>query len=649
MENIYRSNKSVAIDSEIINGMAGKFYRMARSAFESKNEAALEEIYSFIEKKILEAFDKKNISVFNQLLKVPIWIYEYSIVHNSSLYTRSFTHVSKFYKNLFNYRLILLKGSQGVSDRKDFNDFLYLGYVSYLYLFYRMLFYKKYEDLNTVLKDFRKLLIDRERIDYVTKYKIRDLFKEHKLDEANDLRDDVNIKYYANLLYYHSLFSIVSWLWFYYDENDINKDDILKLTNTIELTYDYGDELINDAIYIRENSHWEYLEINEWDNVERQEMEAYSPPQAHNWITFGLSILLLRRSDITNIDLSLIKNDITASMLLGQVEHNLLLIENQFEKWKEIIGIYEKDAFEEKKRSIINLFTQLKRRYTSLESEKHSTLRISEKKIVEFKEKSAKAWEQSSKLKRLFNQYKVLVENNNPDMKFTLVKHRILFQRAKKMFTDENYQGIIGSEDFAAQFGRNRFDAFIFNDIIAKKDIVEITQINVFLDTAIEKIKLTGAVPSLIIMAPEFLQINEFTENPLLKQRWQITDNVAPDLIGMYDEIPIYHTFSSIMKDKILICNFEGSFTLDVYNDPNSIPPDLHISVREFEEGEAKAELEKNPEKWKVDREGNELSNEEALNIIKTSVFINFEAKYILTIKDQNMYVLGKIDSKRLK
>lgn len=640
----YRSNSNTEIQSEIINGFQGEFYRMVVKAFESKNDSAVDELYEFITKKIIESYDAHNISVYYRFLKVPIWLYEKTINDNNHYYPYCAIEVPKFYKTLFNYRLIVsFKYSNEFSNKKEFNDFLYYGYTAYLYLFYRMSFHQKYDDLNNSIKDFRKLLIDRERIDYNTKYKIRDLIKQKQYSNANDLKEKYNIDYYSDVLYYHSLLCIQSWLYYLYSENKVNEDVILKLTNSIELSYDHGEELINDATFIREQSHWEYLEISGWDDTERTEMEAYSPPQPHQWITFGFTIMLLRQADITNLDLDLINDDVSASMLLGEITSNLRFIENNIEKWKEIILCYNNDDFDLKRRSIENIFMQLKRRHQALEEEKNASLELSKALINKFKEITAKSWNQGSKLKKLFTAFKNIDIQFDKERRYESISQTIFFERAKTMFTEENHQHIYGTEDFGANFGREYFDSYIFSSLIKNSHINKFTSVNECLGIMTNSMKKRGFEPDVIIMPPEYLQNKELIENPLFTQRWQIKGDVPNEVIGIYDKIYIYHTFTNRMKNKILICNFSKAFQLEILHYNDSVPEDLAISVNSLNNEDAENEYSSRQAKWKTDKDGNVLTKDEAINLIKTAVKIKFEVNINLIMANPELYEICEI------
>ena len=79
---------------------------------------------------------------------------------------------------------------------------------------------------------------------------------------------------------------------------------------------------------------------------------------------------------------------------------------------------------------------------------------------------------------------------------------------------------------------------------------------------------------------------------------------------------------------------------------PNWYENELIVDVKEVTEEEAKRRLEEHPDKWKKTEDGIELSDEDALTLIKTSVIIDHWSTLDFQIEDKELFVVGYIKTK---
>ena len=70
---------------------------------------------------------------------------------------------------------------------------------------------------------------------------------------------------------------------------------------------------------------------------------------------------------------------------------------------------------------------------------------------------------------------------------------------------------------------------------------------------------------------------------------------------------------------------------------------ELTVDIKEVTEGEAIRRLQEQPDKWKKTEDGIELSDDDAITLIKTSVIIDHWSTLDFQIEDKEKFVIGYI------
>ncbi|MGZ7117972.1 MAG: hypothetical protein ACXVHS_11125, partial [Methanobacterium sp.] len=520
---------------------------------------------------------------------------------------------------------------------------------AYLSFLYRMIFNKQNADIEVALDEFRKINEYSERIPFVKRFEIRDLKKnEDAISKVVELEEQLNVDYYSTIVHSHSSFALQAWLWFLFSQKELDLERLNIYSNKLNLRYDHIEDLLNDIVIINDESHYGYLELGRWDYTERPDGEVYSPPQPHEWLTQGVVIYMLRSFQSSNIDFTLIPNNREFYFMYGAVKGIIQEIRNNFLEWNDVLVFKNMEEFDEHSRIVNSIFSQLRRRYVSIEEQEIANLSISTALIEKFQNLVYNAWLKNSKIKSLFEHFKNVTKISDDTFKFHDYNTNTFFAKAKTMFTDKNYQHIYGVEDMGAGFGRTLDNQF-FNVVMPKQNIKQYSSVTLAIDDFIKGLTFAKHLPDLIVMPPEFISIEELKKNIKFIPRWEIKDRM-PDIniIGFYDNIPIISTYSGLMKNKLMVCSFIDAFQLEIGQDENFVGKELDISVQEVNDEIARRKLNQDRGKWMKDDDGNILTEEEAIILIKTSVIIKIAIKANFVVKNPGAYLVAEIDKKTI-
>ena len=216
------------------------------------------------------------------------------------------------------------------------------------------------------------------------------------------------------------------------------------------------------------------------------------------------------------------------------------------------------------------------------------------------------------------------------------------------MFIDgDHYQMIYGIDRLGGEIGRWE-DSEFFNTII-QSDHNKVTGVSVLdlLNKAIAHLKSKEVLPDLILLSPEY----SYKDKRLLESKLFVSkihepieeNEISFFHLGTFDGVPIYTSFSELLKNRVLVCEFKKAFKMRYKTNPHWYDNELTVEVKEVTEEEAKRRLQEQPDKWKKTEDGIELSDEDAITLIKTSVIIDIWSTLDFQIEDKESFVIGYI------
>lgn len=170
------------------------------------------------------------------------------------------------------------------------------------------------------------------------------------------------------------------------------------------------------------------------------------------------------------------------------------------------------------------------------------------------------------------------------------------------------------------------------------------------LEQAIAKLKDKKVTPDLIIIPHTYrlnTEENNFQNSPLFKPQplGLTTDGLSNYLIGTFDGIPVYAFYTDVLSNNILICNFSEAFTMRYKTSNDWYEEELKVQVTEVTDEQAEKRLKDEPDVWKKTDNGTDLTDQEALTLIKTSVNIEVYTTLDYVIKSTDAYVVGYVQS----
>jgi hypothetical protein len=167
------------------------------------------------------------------------------------------------------------------------------------------------------------------------------------------------------------------------------------------------------------------------------------------------------------------------------------------------------------------------------------------------------------------------------------------------------------------------------------------------LSKAIEGLRNNQVNPSVILIEAQYLYKDEAF---LKSERYsQLNDgNLNPEnipffVLGTFDDIPLFTSLSPLLKNKIIVAEFDTAFTMKFKTNPSWYENELSVTVDLVTDQQVNDRLIKQPQKWKITDEGIELSDIDAVTLIKTSIVIDLETIIDYTVNDVTKFTVGYI------
>jgi len=517
---------------------------------------------------------------------------------------------------------------------------------------------------NSDLKQFKFALEEYSQISdlsyeryYSLKLEIKDLEQENNNGENNNEIEKLKEEYSDSSQFQNYrrqvLLGIKYWILFLYQINKLEKSITLEFIKLINIQYYDSEDTIDDILFFRSRKSQSFMGWDNWDYTERKS-GVYSPPTPQYWLTLGFLIDQIREGDsFVNIENYHTEDLHEAKYLHDEFKKEIGNFVENFDYWKEILNVENIENLREKSDKILSFYAALKRKTIGKVEKEIEAEPLSEEKIKEFKKNVGITWKKNARVRQLFTEKGVFEDNIKDDIVIKPIGHRVFYEKAKFVFIDgEHYQKIYGIESLGGRIGRWEDDKF-FNTIITgdHKKIFETNTLQILIN-AIAELKEKGYTPDLILISSlynhkdrELFNSSNFIPKKLLPL--ENSENTL-SLLGKFDGIPVYSSLSEFIKNRILVCDFKAAFKMKHKVNPDWFEGELKVDVNLITEDEANKRLTEQPDKWIHTEDGIDLSKEDALTLIKTSVNIDCWSTIEFEILNQDAYLMGyvKIDNK---
>ncbi len=650
------------LNTELTAGIDKLIWRNIDKSIEKNNKESFEVLKDFVQKVLHLSIKNKSLTHFKQYIFAPSYIYAISFEKGRQNITLTYLHrycteqALAILKEInwlhlgFGYR-----GLKTFEEKKEINEFIYWSLNGFNRLLYFTIKNKDYYYFDKTI-DKLELLSNNTNNRYYELRQEKSLLEFEVSDNSKERIEEINkeiIEEKKSEIYrLYLVLGIKYWLLYLFSVNNYKKRDVLKFINRISTPNVEAKEILKAILFVRSGSAQWHFEWHSWDYVERKEWVLYSPPNPHDWMTMGFLI-----DQISTDRFYLNLNELTAEeikdvqFLYNDLEKYSEILIKDFPKWKDVLKVKDEADLKTKTENILSLFAIVKRK-SSQEREKNiADTPISVEKISEFKKTIGNAWIDQAQIHKIFKNFGNAVDVTAEDIKLLHIGQRTFFDKAKMMFIDGQHHNIIyGIDRIGGEIGRWEDDTF-FSSILKAKEATKISGSDM-LDLLEKSIKLltdVGVVPTLILMSPEYsykdenlLKSSRFLRSTnLIKQ-----DDLSLRTIGSFDKIPIYTSFSNLLDNRLVVCDFKNAFQMRYKTNENWFNNEMTIDVHEVSDNEANERLLKYPQKWRVNEEGIFLTDGEAITLIKTSVLIDTWVTVDFQVLDKEKYIIGQLEDK---
>ena len=385
-----------------------------------------------------------------------------------------------------------------------------------------------------------------------------------------------------------------------------------------------------------------YFNWQSWDYETHPEGECYTMSSVFDWFFTGYIVDAIRNGGIyntPNFDANIVDGNINPQnkiLFIRTLKERLEKVISEKNVW---ISFFNNDNFD----STANLIKEQLNSFSSLielqKAKEIASEKLNTNRVNEFKQNLYDRWHKSKLIRKIFEYFEEKKKYEGEIGKLKLVGKNMFFEKAKMLFlNDKYYQHIYGVEDLGAQLSKWE-NEFFFQIILKEQAEIVYSSIVVGLQQAIKKIKYRKNSPSIIFVDSSLYWLG-------LKDDEKWSDEKSLEFAnGSYDSIPVCFINSGLMQNRFVVADFNKAFTMLYREVVGGFDGELKVDIKEVTEEVAQDKLKKEPQKWKY-IDGREISDEDALTYIKTSVIIDFEVIELFEVTDNNAFEIGLIEGK---
>ena len=450
----------------------------------------------------------------------------------------------------------------------------------------------------------------------------------------------------VNIYLKHTILGIRYWLYYLYENKQISFEELTQFivpTGQFKSTRFSVDFWEMELLFNRLNSahSFGYFNWQSWDYESHPEGEVYTMPSVLDWIFTGYIIDVLRHGTISNtlnFDINLIQKNINPqnkTLFIGTLSEKLENVILEKDMW---IRFFNNDDFD----SRVNVVKEQLNSFSSfIEIQKAKEIaseNLDINKVNEFKQSLYDRWNRSKLIRKIFEHFDEKKKYEGEVGKLKLIGQNMFFEKAKMLFlNNKHYQHIYGVEDLGTQLSKWE-NEFFFQVALKEQSEIVYSSIVEGLQQAIDKQKYRKNSPSII-----FIDSTLYWMGLKNDEKWS-DEKVSDFSNGSYDSIPVFFINTGLMQNRFIVADFKKAFTMLYREIEGGFDGELKVEIKEVSEDMAQNKLKREPQKWKYIN-GFEISDEDALVYIKTSIIIDFEVIELFEITDNNAFEIGLIDN----
>lgn len=641
---------------QITNGIPFQIMNAVRIAYEKQDKETLSYLNRFVRNILGLSFKNKSLQHFHEYINFPSSVYltTYSKTEYGLAYKELHNRLVSDYSRLLREVMVSFSYIQNPSrDEKVLrNDFYYSSFESFSTLLYTAISNEDIVGFSIIINQFNQISnwvggkaydLKVERLQ--TEFLPDSNEKNARLFEIDDL---ISVEEKFDIYRRHVLTGIKYWTVFLFSENKIGIQTAEAILDKLNIPFRGSEELVSDVLDYVGKFSGHYMGWESWDHMERLEMEAYTPPSVSYWFALGFLVEYMRYPDgfYINSD-KLSSEDISAVTYLFSLINRIGgYIKADFAKWETVLKTSEVN-FDNKLALLVNRLAEVKRKAIGEKERQIADAALDADRISGFKNAVGVLWKREARIRRLFERFgNFIIAADNERLK--IVGYNSFYEKAKMMFiSGQHAETIFGSDTIGANIGRGEDEAF-FRKIIKKEaNTISEKSIVTLLIECVETLRKKGKAPNIIFVSPEFsYRDRELRDSGRFVSKIhdvQEDADISFFLIGTFDGIPMYSSYSRYLTNKVVVANFNNAFQMKIKEDPSWFENRLKVDILEVDDDKAQEKLNENPDKWRRVEDGIILSEEDALILIKTSVIMQIWSTVDFSILDAEEYIVGNI------
>ncbi|MDR1793520.1 MAG: hypothetical protein LBR36_08825 [Bacteroidales bacterium] len=634
-------------EEDITVGIKTDVFKMIDKAISSNSLESFYAIDGFCVQLLNLSISNKNISHFKEYLDLARYYYILSYNYyeaNNAMYGKIYEQCSERAAMRIREVFLLLNFYFDKTDKADiqtkemYNDFKYIAFSTFSQLLYNQVMNKDIKSFSYTLNQLEQGVFfgyHYDKYDFIVKL----LRQEYSESELKNYK--VGILPYR--YFQHTVLGIKYWLFYLYENNQINLDElnefvvpVLQIINEKQITPEYWEiELLFN--YLNSNALSWYLNWQHWDYVTHKDGKAFTMPSVFDWIFTGFVIDAIKQGSFSNnfnVDTNLLEkqNPQNKSLLINTLKESLNRVK-QNERWQEYFN-NQLDTTQK----IENQLNQINATFETQKAKEIVSEKLIPEKVQSFKSNFSNGWKDSKFIRKIFEHFGNIQKDETTDNKLFLVGLRAFLEKGKHFFLHIS-DNVYGIDDIAKSYGRNvssAEDRLFFHTILKSKTEKVFNSVDSGLEKSISKLRKSKHTPTAI-----FLDYNPFfiCQN----EKWS-NEKIIDFSNSTYDGVPVFYVKGNLLGNRFIVADFGKAFIMLYREIENAFDNVLKIDVIEISDEMANGKLQKEPEKWK-NIDGQKISDEDALNYIKTSIILDYEVRESFEINNKSAFEVGLIDN----
>lgn len=634
-------------ENDITAGIGTSIIKFITKAIESNSMESFYKIDGFCNRVLMMSIENKHEHHFKEYLDIVVGYYIISYNYNNkneALYNKIYQACADRSARRIRELFILLNhffNKSDFEDKRTYNHFKLLAFTTFSQLLFEQVKRKDIIWFKHTLNQIENVFLG-ETIG-MSEF-VMTLRNPANIDKTKlgCYIEDIQVNIYVK----NSIFGIRYWLYYLYKNVKISLEELTQFINPTghfkrnSLSVDFWEmELLFNKL--NSANSFGYFNWQNWEYETHPEGEAHTMPSVFDWIFTGYIIDALRRGGIQytpNFDVNLIESNFNPqnkSLFINTLNEKLEKVISEKDKW---IHLFKNDEFD----SRVNVIREQLNSFSSIiEIQKAKEIafeKLDITKVDVFKQSLYDRWNKSKLIRKIFEHFDDKRKYEGEIGKLKRVGQNMFFEKAKMLFLNKYFQHIYGVEDLGAQLSKWE-DEFFFQIILTAQTEIVYSSINAGLQKAINKIKYSNNSPSIIFVDSALYWLGLKND-----EKWN-DEKIFDFSNGSYDSIPVCFINEGLMQNRFIVADFKKAFTMLYREIEGGFDGELKVEIKEVTNEIAQKKLNNEPQKWKY-IDGYQISDEDAIAYIKTSVIIDFEVIELYEVNDNNAFEIGLIEGK---